>query len=686
MKAKIIIFILLIILSILFIFAQDKSQKRIMTHEDMIAMKRIGTPTVSPDGKFIVFPLEKVDYDEKKNESDLWIVEIDGKNLRQLTTHKGAERGASWSPCGKKIAFSAKRGDDESNQIYILDLERGGEAYRITNVYTGASSPKFSPDGKWIAFISSVYPDCPDQNCNRERDKKLREKKSSEKVYETYPFRTWMEWDTGKRAHIFIVSSEGGEEKDLLINSSIVKLPGWGGINQWEWTPDSKGIVFSATVERDKSVNKYPSTDLYFIGIEGGEAKKLTTNPYNDFSPKFSPDGKYLLYLSTETDKYTYSTSRLTLMEWGTGKIQKLCSTWDASPSNPVWSLDGKTIYFNAEDGGANKIWKINLSDAISGKNPVEIAGKPGTWEGVYPALNGVVSLRERTTMPPEIFYVKESGEITQVTDFNREIREKILWNEAEEIYFNYGGRKIQAWMVKPPDFDPKKKYPLLYIIHGGPYSPWHDGFHYRWNMQLFASKGYVVVAPNPTGSPGFGEKFAREIQGDWGGRVYRELMAGVDYLLKNFPFIDKDKIACAGASYGGYMANWILGQTDRFKCIITHASLFNLTSMMGASDVGYFIQTDAGGYLPWKEPEKFEKFSPHRYVENFKTPTLVIHGELDYRVPVTQAFELFYALKKKGVPARLLYFPDEGHWILKPENSRKWYEEIFNWLDRWLK
>ncbi len=685
MRFKIVFFLLIFGFGALLGSPQEKTEKRVMKHEDMIAMKRLDSPAASPDGKWIVFRVEKVDYDEKKTESDLWMVGIDGKGLRQLTTHKGAETFHSWSPCGKKIAFTAKRGDDESSQVYILNLALGGEALRLTDIYTGASSPKWSPDGKWLAFLSSVYPDCPDQNCNKERDKKLKDKKSSEKIFETYPFRTWMQWDTGKRAHLFIVPSEGGEIKALLGNSSIIKTSGWGGVNQFEWTPDSKGIVFSATIERDKAVNKYPSTDLYFVGLEGGDTKKLTSSPYDDFSPKFSPDGKWLLYLSTDTGKYTYRTSRLTLMDWETGKIQKICTQWDASPSEPFWSLDGRTIYFTAEDKGANNIWKISLSEAMAGKNPVELAGKPGTWGGGCSADKGVVSLKERTTMPKELFFVSNTGMSLQLTDFNKETRENILWNEAEEIYFPYGGRKIQAWMVKPPDFNAKKKYPLLYIIHGGPYSPWHDGFHYRWNMQLFASKGYVVVAPNPTGSPGFGEKFARDIQGDWGGRVFKELMAGVDYILKTYPFIDREKIACAGASYGGYMANWILGQTDRFKCIITHASLFNLTSMMGASDVGYFIQTETGGFLPWRDLEKFEKFSPHRFVDNFKTPTLVIHGELDYRVPVSQAFELFFALKKKGVPCRLLYFPDEGHWILKPKNSRRWYEEVFTWLERWL-
>lgn len=683
-KKRILSFSLLLILSAGLTFSALPQGKRLVTHEDIVKSKGTSAVAPSPDGRRIALQIDGMDYDPANYESHLWLIDKDGSGLRQLTSDKGGESSPAWSPDGKRLAFIAQRGSDEFSQVYVLDMENGGEATRLTSVYAGVSFFQWSPDGKWIAFTSSRRLGLPDEKSNREKDQALQNEKSKARTCETFPYRIWMSWLDDKREALFLVPSAGGPEKSLTGNLQITGLSGWGGVEDWTWVPDGSGIVFTATVENDSGFEKVPTKDLYLLDLKTMTAKKLTENPHDDQAPAFSPDGKWLLYVSTSEATPAYIAGHLTAMSWPDGHVHPLCGNWDAAAKETAWSADGRAICFTAECDGTAGVWEVSLEDALAGKSPHLLAGAPGTWMGVFPMSGAILSLNGKSTQPYELFSISDKGVVSPVTRLNKERTDAIAWNEAESVSYSCEGLKIQGWLVKPPDFDPSKKYPLMCIVHGGPNGVTHDEFDFRWNLQLFAARGFVVFAPNPMGSLGFGKRFAQAVHFDWGGAAYREIMAGIDFLIKTRPFIDGARMAVGGGSYGGYMANWINGHTDRFSCAISHAGIFNLTSFVGTTDSANY-QEHQLGTQPWKDFAQYEKWSPHHAAAKMKTPTLITHGEIDYRVPVGQGFELYFTLKRLGVPARLVYFPNQGHSIMNPIESRKFYEEAFAWLDRWI-
>ncbi|CUU07834.1 Dipeptidyl aminopeptidase/acylaminoacyl peptidase [Candidatus Kryptobacter tengchongensis] len=675
--------IYLVIVSLLIVFGTLSvyPQKRAITVDDLWAMKRISNLTVSPDGRWIAYVVTSYSMEENKGQRDIYLVSIDGKEVKQLTKSEGSNYSPAWSPDGKKLAFISTR--DGEAQVYVMELETGA-IKKITNIALGADGIVWAPDGNYIAFVSQVYPDCPDNDCNlkREKDKELSKVKA--KLFTKLPFRIWNRWIDDKRSHLFTVELNTGEVIDITPGDYDTPPIDLGGKIDYAFSPDGKEICFVRNVDTMIAIST--NNDLFITTPKGGKIKKITINKANDNQPIYSPDGKYIAYRAQfragfESDRY-----RLMLYDRETGNIINLTENFDRSVEEVIWSPDGKFIFFTAEDQGYNSIYKIEVK---TGKIEQITRKSYNTEISITPDGRFLIFKRESINKPAEIYRLDLTNfETIQLTHHNDSLIAQLEMNSLEDFWFlGAGGTKVHGFILKPPFFEPGKKYPAVFLIHGGPQSMWADNFHYRWNAQMFASRGYVVVMINPRGSTGYGQKFTDEISGDWGGKVFEDLMKGVDYVVKNFDFIDKHRIGAAGASYGGYMINWIAGHNDKgiFKCLVSHAGVFDLQSMYGSTEELWFPEWEFKG-TPWTNPEQYKKWSPSYYVKNFKTPTLVIHGQLDYRVDVSQGFMMFTALQRMGVPSKMLYFPDEGHHILKPQNAKLWWTTVLDWLDQYLK
>lgn len=675
--------IYLVIVPLLIVFGTLSvyPQKRSITVDDLWAMKRISNLTVSPDGRWIAYVVTSYSMEENKGQRDIYLVSIDGKEVKQLTKSEGSNYSPAWSPDGKKLAFISTR--DGEAQVYVMELETGA-IKKITNIALGADGIVWAPDGNYIAFVSQVYPDCPDNDCNlkREKDKELSKVKA--KLFTKLPFRIWNRWIDDKRSHLFTVELNTGEVIDITPGDYDTPPIDLGGKIDYAFSPDGKEICFVRNVDTMIAIST--NNDLFITTPKGGKIKKITINKANDNQPIYSPDGKYIAYRAQfragfESDRY-----RLMLYDRETGNIINLTENFDRSVEEVIWSPDGKFIFFTAEDQGYNSIYKIEVK---TGKIEQITRKSYNTEISITPDGRFLIFKRESINKPAEIYRLDLTNfETIQLTHHNDSLIAQLEMNSLEDFWFSgAGGTKVHGFILKPPFFEPGKKYPAVFLIHGGPQSMWADNFHYRWNAQMFASRGYVVVMINPRGSTGYGQKFTDEISGDWGGKVFEDLMKGVDYVVKNFDFIDKHRIGAAGASYGGYMINWIAGHNDKgiFKCLVSHAGVFDLQSMYGSTEELWFPEWEFKG-TPWTNPEQYKKWSPSYYVKNFKTPTLVIHGQLDYRVDVSQGFMMFTALQRMGVPSKMLYFPDEGHHILKPQNAKLWWTIVLDWLDQYLK
>ncbi|MCX7797036.1 MAG: S9 family peptidase [Melioribacter sp.] len=658
-------------------FAQ---KQRAMIPEDLWAMKRIGSFDLSPDGKTLAFTVTTFDIEKNKGNSDIWLIDTDGKNLRPLKNSEENEANPKFSPDGRSIAYEYK------GNIWLCDLN-GKNDVQLTNFYTGASGLVWSKDGKKVLFVSEVYPECSDQNCNEQKDKAKEQSKVKAKIITDLMFRFWNKWRDEKRSHLFLYDIEKKEYYDLILNTKFDVPPIDLTSNQdYTFSPDGKEIAF--VMNTDKIIATSTNNDIFIVNtsdIKIGKPapyKKISVSYGNDNQPVYSPDGKYIAFRSMsragfEADKYD-----LIIYNRTTGTLRNLTQKIDLSIGQILWSPDSKYIYFDAPNQIYNSIYRINVETG-----DLLTFVKDGVNESMIISSNGefVFFKRQKTTMPAELFSLKTNGGgIEQITNLNGGLLSQLKFSEPETFWTEGAqGEKVQSILIKPPFFDERKKYPMIFLIHGGPQGHWADDFHYRWNLQLFAAKGYVVIAPNPRGSIGYGQKFVDEISGDWGGKVYIDLMNVCDYALEKFKFIDSKNIFAAGASYGGYMINWILGHTDRFNALVSHAGVYNLESMYGTTEELWFPEWEFKG-TPWTNRKLYELWSPHRYAENFKTPTLVIHGANDFRVPEGQAFELFTTLQRKGVPSKLLYFPDEDHFVTKPQNSLLWWKTVFEWFENY--
>ncbi|MBA2623520.1 MAG: S9 family peptidase [Chthoniobacterales bacterium] len=668
--------------------ASGGTPKRPFTFEDMMKLKRLSEPAPSPDGKWVVFAMQDVDLEANAKKSHLWIVPAAGGEARRLNLTENEEERPRFSPDGARLIWTSKATDPTQIWMSKFSPESGGldgEPRQLTNVSTGADGGIWSPDGKNIVFVSAVYPDCKDDACNKQRDEELKNSKVKAKVFDKLLYRHWMSYTEFKRSHLFVVSVEGpvaqqNAARDLTPGNHDVPPFNLGGQDLYAISPDGQEVAYTSNIDEVEATST--NNEIFLIPINGGTAKKISNSPGNDNTPLYSPDGQHLAWRSMARAGFEADKQTLMVYQRKLEQARNATAEWDRSVGSYVWALDSKGFFFTAEDRGEAPIWSLTL-DA---KQPTELA-RLHADDLAFGGGNQLFFSRASIEAPNEIWRqdVAARGEPAAVTSVNNALLSQVAIQPLEPFSFKGAeNADVQGFLVKPPGFDPAKKYPLKYLIHGGPQGAWGNSWTYRWNAQLFAASGnYVVVMINFHGSTGYGQAFTDSISGDWGGKPYVDLMKGLDYVEKTFPFIDKEREAAMGASYGGYMVNWMLGQTDRFKCIVSHDGVFNTESAYGTTEELWFNEWEFKG-PPWKNRELYRKFSPHLLAEKFKTPTLVIHGQLDYRLDVAEGLQLFTTLQRLKVPSKMLYFPDEGHWVLKPQNSRLWYKTVNDWVDQW--
>jgi dipeptidyl aminopeptidase/acylaminoacyl peptidase len=654
------------------------AQKRPFTFDEMMKVKRVADPQLSPDGKWVAFTVTSYDVGNNSRNSDIWLVSSEGGEPRQMTRSAKADERARWAPDSKRFAFVSTRSG--TSQIWILTID-AGEAGIVDTKGVEASGVVWSPDGKTLAFVSDVYPDCPDLACNQKRDKEREASPVKARLLDKLMFRHWNAWKDGKRSHVFVVPSEGGTPKDLTSGDSDAPPFSLGGPDDYVFSPDGKELCFVRNDDLHEAIST--NSDLFVVPVDGKTtARKLTRNPAADSSPIYSPDGKTIAYRAQARGGFESDRWQLMLYDRTASTTRSLTESFDRQVDSFQWTPDSKALFLIAGDEARQPVFRVDLSGG-----PVRKVLDSHTNDDLQLSPDGkrLVFSHQNLWTPAQIFTAAADGsQLKALTGMNRELLSQVDLRQPESLWFTgAAGSKVQTWILKPPNFDPARKYPLLLAIHGGPQGVWGDAMSYRWNGQVFAAQGYVVMMPNPRGSTSFGQQFIDDIRDDWGGKVYEDLMKGVDYAV-SLGYVDPNRMAAAGGSYGGYMANWMAGHTDRFKCLISHAGVFNLTSEYGVTEELWFDEWEFKG-TPWTNRESFEKWSPHHFAKNFKTPMLVIHGELDFRVPIGEGFQLFTYLQRLGVPSKMLYFPDEGHWILKPANSQLWYKTFLEWLGKYL-
>ena len=678
--------------------ASAQTNKVPLTHESMWMMKRVGAPMPSPDGKWVVFSLVEPAYDEKDQVSDLWIVSTEGNaKPRRLTFSKGGESGVTWSPDSRQIAFSARREGDEATQIYVLDVANGGEAARVTSLSTGARSPQWRPDGKALSFVSTVYPGASDDEANKKIAAERKAQKYRARVYEKFPIRNWDKWLEDTQVHLFIQDAQpGAKAKDLLAGTKLVSERGYAGRTTDSgdeldavWTPEGDALVFVASTTRDRAAYAQTNTSLFKVSTSGGEPVRLIASDDSFTRPTFRPDGKALYAITEiETDTKTYHLNRLAKLAWpNPGQPTNITAMFDRSVGSFALTPDSRTIYLTAEEAGNEKLYTMPADGG-------DVTLAMDMMRGVYTNLRIpakassaiLIANWESAINPPEVFRLDLTSKTQQpLTAFNAEQVAKIDWQPLRHFWFtSKAGKRIHNMIALPPNFDERKKYPLLVLMHGGPHSMWRDNWGLRWNYFLLGRPGYVVLLTNYSGSTGFGEAFAQSIQGDPFKGPGNEINEGADEAIRLYSFVDGSRQAAAGASYGGHLANWMQATTTRYKTLISHAGLINLESQWGTSDVIYSREMNNGGPV-WEQGPVWREQNPIRFAAKFRTPILLSIGENDFRVPLNQTLENWSVLQRLRIPSRLVVWPDENHWILKGENSRFFYQEVHGWLKKYL-
>src|SRR6267378_862775 len=708
------------------VFAQNA--KHPFTFEDMMALKRVGAPVPSPNGKWVVFDCEDVDLAANTKTSHLWTVPATGGESRRLNSTPNHEERPRFSPDGKRLIWTSKATDP--TQIWMCDFDPNAGAlidkpHQVTNISTGADGTMWSPDGKNIVFVSAIYPDCRDDACNKKRDEELKKSKVKAKIFTRLFYRHWNAFTEFKRSHLFVIPADttveagvspapspesqptrlplqkGAEPRDLTPGDHDVPPFSLGGQDMYAISPDGQEVAYTSNIDEVEATST--NNEIFTGPMRGGAPKKISTSPGADTTPLYSPDGKYLAWRSQARAGFEADKWRLFVQDRQSGKTRDLTEKFDRSVGSFSWDSTSEFIYFSYESAGQAVFGEASIGrGGLLDPNLVDVAG-PRAPELEWPDLHdghidNVVATRDALyytqnliSEPDEIWsenlHPDSHGGVrvpTKITHMNEAVLAIVDIQGLEDFTFKGANdEKVHGFIVTPPGFDPKKKYPLKFLIHGGPQGAWGNSWTYRWNAELFAANGYVVVMINFHGSTGYGQKFCDSISGDWGGKPYVDLMKGLDYVEKTYPFIDKNREAALGASYGGYMANWLVGHTDRFKCIVSHDGMFNTESAYGTTEELWFTEWEFKG-PPWKNHELYRKFSPQLFAEKFKTPTLVVHGQNDYRLDVSEGFQLFTTLQRLKVPSKMLYFPDEGHWVLKPQNSRLWYKTVNDWVDQW--
>jgi dipeptidyl aminopeptidase/acylaminoacyl peptidase len=746
---------LVLLFALLSVLPALSQSKRPFTFEDMMALKRVGEPVPSPDGKWVIFSVVDVDLAANKKTPHIWILPLEASRAPQnqgdakRSTTQGPPTAAKdspanpsstlgmtggervlipdqdgdrprWAPDGKRFAFISTK--ESGSQVWIADFDgAAGVAtgvHRLTDIKTEASGELWSRDGKNILFVSDVYPECDgapaeEQECNAKKLKQAEDSKVKALIFDRLLYRHWNAYKAGKRSHIFVIRAELPTPPDESLAPGIHNIgyapvprdltPGdydapvfsLGGQDNYAFSPDGQEVCY--TSNHDKVEATSTNNDLWIVPVTGGPAKNITAdNPASDSTPLYSPDGKYIAYRAQQRPGYESDRFRLMLYDRKTGEKKNLTQKFDRWVGTVAWDPDSKLIFFASEQWGSSPFWRVGLT----GKDPDILIH--GFFDDVSFGAGGTLFFTGMSLQAPnQIYSAKEHlldaqcvvldsdhdcVQPKRLTHLNDALLSQITMSPLESFWFEGAhGDKGQGYLVKPPNFDPAKKYPVKFLIHGGPQGAWGDDWSYRWNPELFAANGYVVIMINFHGSTGYGQKFIDAINGDWGGAPFEDLMKGLDYAEKTYPFIDKDRECALGASYGGYAINWILGHTDRFKCLVSHDGMFNAFSAWGTTEELWFNNWEFQG-TPYTNHDVYNKWSPRNSAKNFKTPTLVVHGQLDYRLDVSEGFQLFTTLQTMGVPSKMLYFPDEGHWVLKPQNSQLWYKTVNDWVDQWTK
>jgi dipeptidyl aminopeptidase/acylaminoacyl peptidase len=650
-----------------------------ITFDDLYSVPEISDPQISPDSRQIAFVLETTDVEAEESESHIWVMNSDGANLRQMTNGESGEYHPRWSPDGRWLAFHTDRGN--GNQVWLLPLD-GGEPKMATSLSTGAYGMEWSPTGGAFAFSSSVFPDCRTDSCNEIEQKAVDDNPIEARVYDYLMFRHYRHWFDGKVDRIFISDLASDSTYQLTFTHDNAPVSAIGGHEGYVFSPDGAEICYSTDTDSIPTLST--NGDLFVVPITGGVPERITIGKGWDGSAQYSPDGKYIAYLSQERAGYESDQTELELYDRNTGEHVNLTAEFDRSFGRYCWGPDSKVIYFLTIDHGFSIVCRIDIATQM-----IERILDDATYGDLRISPDGryLVMTRSLSDQPSEMYrYDIRSKKLTRLTGFTDEIVNRLDMNRAEEFWFDgFNGDSVHGFLTLPPDFDPDGKYPFVLLIHGGPQWCWLGDFnYYGWNTQLMAAQGYVVAQIDPHGSVGYGLKFKEYVSGNWGRGDYEDLMLGVDYLIEKHTFIDSTRMAALGRSYGGFMTNWICGHTDRFKCLITIDGTFNHVAEYGTTDELWFVEWEFKG-TPWTNREEFVRSSPSTYIENFKTPTMVIHGEKDYRVDPSEAFQMFTSLQRMGVPSQLLYYPDEGHSIGKLKNLRHVYERQLDWLRRWL-
>jgi dipeptidyl aminopeptidase/acylaminoacyl peptidase len=681
--------------------------------------------SLSPDGHWVLFAVTDVDLQQNRKTSHLWVVPtgMGSKPLEEkpVTAALAGEAHGRFSPDGAQILFQSSR--DGEQQVYIasFDPHSGtlGDAEQVTHAAMGADGAMWSPDGKSILYTSSVYPGCgagPDQeSCNLERAKAEKESKVKAQVFTHLLYRHWNAFTGERRSHLFLQPVSGGPARDLNPGDEHEVPPfSLGGPDAYAFSPDDTELTFEENTDPMPAISTH--VDLWTLDLTNPAAKpvKISTSAGGNFSPAYSPDGKYIAWRSQARAGYESDRFRLALYSRATKKIMLPMDDFDRWVDQFVWAPDSQSIYFTAGDEGEEPIFQLDLASGersyiarrgeygdlhVTPDNTHMVASRTTVRRPAEVTLLNLteesVPKTDRSARPPALHLrgtsarrapLAEPSDVTEqpLTRLNRTLLAQLDIPDMEHYWFRgAGGVRVEGFMIRPPGFDPDKKYPVKFLMHGGPQGAWGDSWSYRWNAELFAANDYVVVMVNPRGSTGYGQAFVDGVNGDWGGRPYTDLMRGLDAAETQFPFLDKTRECALGASYGGYMADWILGHTDRFRCVISHDGMFNPESAYGTSDELWFNEWEFRG-TPWSNRLMYRRWSPMLFATRFKTPTLVVHSQLDYRLDVSEGMQLFTTLQRLGVPSEMLYFPDEGHWVLKPQNSQLWYKTVNAWCDRW--
>ena len=654
--------------------------RRAMTIEDLIVATRIADPQLSPDGRTVLYVQTTTDGKTGRRNADIWATSADGSGQpKALISSDRSENTPRWSPDGKRIAFLANR--DGAMQIYVADAD-GSDVRKVTSLHMGAQAPYvWSGDGSRIAFVSDVYPECTEDACNKRKAEEAEANPVKAHKLTRLLYRHWDEWRYNLRHHVFVVNVADGRARDLT-PGDFDSPPYFQEDAGIAFSPDSKTVAFVSNREGNDREAWTTNNDVFLVPVDGGEPRHLTkANRAADTHPQFSKDGRTLYVLAQRRAGFEADRWYLDAYDVASGSKKTLFTAPDLSISEYTQSKDGATIWFTAGEDAQTNLFTI----PATGGAPKRVL-KGGSISGLNAGPGFVVFSNSTLTAPADVFRVSaEGGAMQPLTRANADWLKTVEFSQPESLWVTAAGGKVQYWLIKPPNFDPSKKYPVVFLIHGGPQGVWGDAWSTRWNPSLWAAQGWVVAAPNPSGSTTFGQAVTDRITKDWSGRVMTEIDAVVAAVSK-MPFTDSQRMGIAGASYGGYAVNWIIAHTDKFKAAVSHDGVFNLDSMAWSTEELWFTEWEFGG--PPSAPgvrARMAQQSPHLFAHRIKTPTLIITNELDYRVPVDQGLQMFTALRRNGVPTEAIVFPDEGHWVLKAHNSRYWHEQVFGWLKKYL-